>query len=154
MSKVTIIIVGYKRPDVLLRTFSSVQTLGAVHVRRCIIIDNGGCADAAQMLDREHSWVTAITGNGNVGFGKGCNLGLIETVTPLALLLNPDATLTRSALDEMVKFMNEHEEAGIIAPAIQEEGGGLQQAGGLPDPIRIAVEQCCALGPRRPAIPY
>ena len=76
----------------------------------------------------------------NLGFGRGCNLGIARATTPYVLLLNPDATLPRAALELLVRCLEQRPRAGVAAPAIREPGGKLQPAGGLLTPRALLYE--------------
>ena len=46
-----------------------------------------------QKIEREFENVKCILSGENIGYGKGNNIGLKETKTKYALILNPDAEL-------------------------------------------------------------
>jgi GT2 family glycosyltransferase len=72
--------------------------------------------------------VTRGVGRDNLGFGRGCNLGIARATTPYVLLLDPDAALPRGGLERLLAFLDRHPDAGAAAPAIREPGGRLPQA--------------------------
>lgn len=86
----TVVFVVYKSEDVLP---AALETVSA-HLPRAeiVVVDNG--STLAQ--DQLHTWAPTahlVTGQGNVGFGSGVNLGIRAASAPHVLVLNPDATL-------------------------------------------------------------
>jgi GT2 family glycosyltransferase len=114
--------------------------LQASHARGsldCIVVDNASGDGTPARVRESEPWVELIDAGENLGFGRACNLGAARVETPYILFLNPDATLPAEALETLVAFLDEHPQAGIVAPAIREPEGGLQLAGGIPTPWRV-----------------
>lgn len=63
---------------------------------------------------------------GNAGFAGAVNLGLAATEAPLVLLLNPDATPLRGALESLLEGFERHPEAAGLAPALEFPDGTSQ----------------------------
>lgn len=154
--RVTAIVVTYNSRHSVARALRPLHEAAMSGLLRCLVVDNASADRTASFVRRHFPWCTVIETGVNLGFGRACNLGFGLTRTPYALLLNPDAALPRSALEQLVSFMDTHSRAGIGAPAVLEPGGRLQYAGGLPTPTRVVMD---ALGidgadpDRRPIIP-
>ncbi|VVD27237.1 glycosyltransferase family 2 protein [Paraburkholderia dioscoreae] len=107
----------------------------ALHISRprlpvaLYLVDNGGLPDVSASLDelRARNVVCAvITGQGNVGYGRGHNLAIERSASRYHLVLNPDIDLARDALREGLDFFDAHPEAGLITPWIGDEHGAQQ----------------------------
>src|SRR5215467_15521363 len=57
-----------------------------------IVVDNASADGSRELLAREYPWVRVIASPKNLGFAGGNNLALREIKTPVAVLLNNDAT--------------------------------------------------------------
>ncbi len=97
------------------------------------IIDNGPAASEpvveALLQNRPQSPGVSfirISGHGNIGYGAGHNLAIRQTDTPYHLVLNPDVELRPNALNQALRFMHDHPQAGLLAPAVYTRNGALQ----------------------------
>lgn len=108
---------------------SAAALKGAVEV---VIVDNGstdGTIDVARQVMPD---ALILSGHGNIGFARGCNLGAARSSGRHILFLNPDATLRPPALRALLLTAAEHPEAGLL-------GGRTLRADGR-------VEHTCAAG--------
>ncbi|MCX5662497.1 MAG: glycosyltransferase family 2 protein [Planctomycetota bacterium] len=115
----------------------------------CVVVDNSSPDGTADIVEREHPWVRLVRSPGNIGFGRGNNLGFESVRSPLTLLLNPDAQMDVESLQQMIRFFDEHPRAGIAGPAIEGDDGHLQAAGHLPSPFGL-VKAASGIGESHP----
>jgi len=59
-----------------------------------IVVDNGSADETCEVVRTAFPTAMLLTGHGNVGFGRACNLGIEQASNPYVLYLNPDAVLT------------------------------------------------------------
>lgn len=96
-----------------------------------LLVDNGP-ADALrsarlqQLLSRWPGDARLIGGHGNVGYGRGHNLALAQVDSDFHLVLNPDVELAPDALREAIRFLDDHPDCGLLAPAVRGDDGELQ----------------------------
>ncbi len=109
----------------------------ALGLCECIVVDNASRDGTAGFVRSGYPWVTVVESGGNLGFGRGCNIGLARARTRYILFHNPDAVLEPDALETLVRFMDEHPRAAMVGPAMVLGGGGLQYAGRLPTPWTV-----------------
>lgn len=100
----------------------------------CVLVDNASTDGTGDFVASHYPWVRLICSPHNIGYGRGCNLGLHGARTKYVLILNPDAAITPDALQMLVDFMDSHHRAGIAAPAIIEGANRLQAAGMMTTP--------------------
>lgn len=154
----TAVIVTYNSRAVIGSALDAAEEAHRAGLLDVIVVDNAS-ADATPAFVRErYPWVRVIESGGNLGFGRGCNLGFSAVDTPYVLFLNPDAALPKAALEKLLAFMEDHPQAAIAGPATWNYGGTtLQGAGGLPTPAQIICEAAGIPGPstkhRRPIEP-
>jgi len=99
MSSVSVVMVSYYTGPILWLAVDSV--LAQPECKELIIVNNGNVPGDEQRLAlfaAREPRVRFITGHGNVGFAKGCNLGAASATGDYILLLNPDCMLPAGGL--------------------------------------------------------
>lgn len=131
----SIIIVNWNTRDLLTACLDSIERSlfsgdggGAGLETEIIVVDNGSTDGSAEMLRRDYPGVRLIENRENIGFARANNQGLAASRGHYLLLLNTDAFLREPALAQLVRFMDEHPEAGIIGPRLYFGDGTLQRS--------------------------
>jgi GT2 family glycosyltransferase len=68
--------------------------------------------------------VTYLHGHANIGYGAAHNLVLHGTGSDYHLVLNPDVELAPDSLANGVRWLDEHQDVGALAPLARDGGGG------------------------------
>ncbi len=134
---------GRERPDghetltVVIVTWNSaafvrecLQSLRVGHLNlatQIVHVDNAS-VDGSAWIANGFDPVETIINEQNRGFARACNQGIRLARGQCVLLLNPDATLRTGALDEMVAYMDNHPEVGILGPKVLNTDGSLQSS--------------------------
>jgi GT2 family glycosyltransferase len=85
-----------------------------------VVVDN---ASRDRSVEVARSFGAQVISNPkNLGFGAACNQGAKCLSTSHVFFLNPDATLTRTSLDELEKAIQRFPEAGGFGPAVKIHG--------------------------------
>lgn len=134
---VTAVIVTYQSRRTIGATLRSLEPSHALGLIDVVVVDNESQDGTANFVREQFEWANTIDAGGNLGFGRGCDLGFEHVETPYALFLNPDATLSTEALETLIDFMERRPEVGMCAPAIREQDGTLQVAGALTTPLGL-----------------
>lgn len=131
----SIIIVNWNTRDLLATCLDSIERSlfsgdggGAGLETEIIVVDNGSTDGSAEMLRRDYPGVRRIENRENIGFARANNQGLAASRGRYLLLLNTDAFLRGPALAQLVRFMDEHPDAGIIGPRLYFGDGTLQRS--------------------------
>ncbi|WP_415868259.1 glycosyltransferase family 2 protein [Burkholderia ubonensis] len=93
------------------------------------IIDNGGLPDIGSSLaalDTAGIRHVIVSGQGNVGYGRGHNLAIERADSDYHLVLNPDVDIEREALTRALEFWGTHPDVGLLTPRIDDGDGNLQ----------------------------
>lgn len=90
------------------------------------VSDNGSADGSAEMVREKFPRVELIDNRTNLGYPKANNEGIKRGAGRYVLLLNPDTEVTEGALPNLVKFMDEHPEAGAAGPKLKYPDGGFQ----------------------------
>ncbi len=116
ITDITIIITSFKSEKKIRRCLNSIDS-------QCNVINVENSNNRQYKLDIEKDFpnVKCILSGANFGYGKGNNIGLKEVRTKYALILNPDAELFPSTLQEFLTAAKEKEDFAIIGPGIVED---------------------------------
>lgn len=92
---------------------------GAIEAARLSLVDNGDDA-GLERLATKCGWpeTRVISGQGNVGFGRGHNLAIAEGVESFHLVLNPDVYVEPDSLFHAFCFLRSNPGCGLLSPSI------------------------------------
>jgi len=99
---ISAIVVSYYTGDILRLCLTNL--LASLSCVEIILVDNGNPDEVATELT---AWAEVeprlklITGHGNVGFGRGCNLGAKHAIGSVLAFVNPDCVVEPDALAHM-----------------------------------------------------
>ena len=113
---ITIVIASFKSEKKIKNCLNSIDK----HVK-VLVIENSDNLIFKENLEKEFSNVECVLAGANIGYGSANNIGLKKVKTKYALILNPDATLHSSALENFIKATEKIYDFAIMAPYIQEE---------------------------------
>ncbi|GAB4509460.1 MAG: glycosyltransferase family 2 protein [Anaerolineae bacterium] len=91
-----------------------------------IVVDSDSTDGTVPMLRRYFPEITLLPQTENVGFTRGNNIGLEAATGRYLFLLNPDTLVLGPALVNMVKYLDEHPDVGIIGPYTLNTNGTMQ----------------------------
>lgn len=118
----TIITVTYNSAEQLKKYWAFAPT----NFVNWIVIDNNSHDDSAKIA--EYLGATKVIRlQENFGFSKACNIGLQETWTEFVGFVNPDVTLTKLGLDEILSHLEMHD--SLVSQQLQNEDGSYQPNG-------------------------
>jgi hypothetical protein len=105
-----------------------------------VVVDNGSRDGTVDFVRDRFPEVRLVEAE-NRGLGAGWNIGLRETSSRYALLLNADAWLLEGALDRLVDFADTRPRAAVVGPRLLNQDGTLQRSvRGFPTLWRLATE--------------
>jgi len=113
-NKVSVIIVSYNTGPIIYRTLD--YTLAQEGLKEIIIVDNGNPPEVLEKLQlraNDNPLIKIITGHGNVGFSKGCNIGEEQASGEYILLLNPDCLLPSGSIAKTIGAMEASPESWL-----------------------------------------
>lgn len=127
------------RPDIeqLRHTLVSLDAAISAAVREAALrsvelhlIDNGDGRGIDESLysvpDPTTTRLITHTGHGNVGYGRGHNIGIRESRSDYHLVLNPDVIMDQRAIVNSLAFLHEHPDVGLVTPAVNDASGEAQ----------------------------
>lgn len=105
MNNITAVIVSYNRADLLRRAYESLRAVSDMPV---IIIE--GSDKDSECLEYSRSLVahntSILEAPGNIGHGKGMDLGIRQAKTEYVLLMDSDVEILKPCHDLMIEMMN------------------------------------------------
>ena len=107
----SVIIVIYKSEHVIENCINSIDSEIEI-----IVVDNSNNDQLKKKIETKYKNVKCILSKENLGMGAGNNLGIKSVNKDFVLILNPDVTLEKSSIDEIIQASKEIDNFGIIAP--------------------------------------
>lgn len=125
--------VNYLMKDELLRAIDSLlrDTQRCSYSVKIHVVDNSENRDGIrEALAARFPTVEYMDPKGNIGFGKGNNIGFQKTPARYYFALNPDTVVTSGsrAIERLIAFMDTHPKIGAIGPKITHLDGSLQNS--------------------------
>ena len=122
----TISIVSWNIKDLLKQCLKSVfeNTKGISY--EVFVSDNGSTDGTIEMIKQDFPQVKLIENGANIGFTKANNKVIRKAQGRYVILLNSDTVVTPGSLEALVKFMDEHPDAGAVGPKLEYPDGSFQ----------------------------
>ncbi len=92
------------------------------------VVDNASRDGSVEMVRNSFPDVDLIANQENRGFAAANNQAIRLASGSYVILLNPDTVIMDNALGAMVRFMENHPEAGAIGPKLVNADGSLQHS--------------------------
>ena len=122
----SIVMVSYRTGAALRHAVQ--RALAQEGLAELVLVDNGNPPETLSALPQD-ARLKIITGQGNIGFARGCNMGAGAATGEYILLLNPDCLLPEGALARGMQALAEHPEAWA-AGCLLLNADGTEQRGG------------------------
>ena len=114
--KITIVINTFNSDDKIHLCLNSIESKTKV-----IIVENSNNVNFKDELEKKYTNLECILTGQNLGYAKGNNLGLSKVKSKYALILNPDAILSKDTLDNFLITAEKLSDFAILGPAKQDE---------------------------------
>jgi GT2 family glycosyltransferase len=110
--KVSIIIVNWNGKHYLDTCLSSIlnQTIRDFEI---IMVDNASTDGSVDYLKEKYPFIKIIQTNQNLGFAKGCNVGIRESKADYIVALSNDTKVEKNWLEELIKVADSDKNIGI-----------------------------------------
>jgi GT2 family glycosyltransferase len=135
----SIIIVSYNTKEFLKGCIESIYKTTKNIKFEIIVVDNDSSDDSVLSIKKYVSSINKenfilIENKENVGFSKANNVGVKVAVGRYLLFLNSDTVIYENTLEEMVKFMDEHQDGGAATCKVVMPNGQIDDASHRGDP--------------------
>lgn len=140
----SVVMVSYRTGPVLIDSLKAALEQEAVD--EVVLVDNGNAGETRRAVDAlaaGNPRLRTIRGHGNVGFARGCNIGVRAAHGSHVLLLNPDCMLRPGVVARGLQVLAEHPGAAALTVRIENTDGTEQRGGrrNLMTPWTCLVEQ-------------
>jgi GT2 family glycosyltransferase len=125
-----IVIVSWNTKDLLCSCLRSVfLELATSQLKATVfVVDNNSFDGSADMVRQDFPEVQLIANTKNLGFAAANNQILLHHSAPFYLILNPDTEVLPGAFSTLLKFMESHPKAGIVAPQLLNTDRSIQRS--------------------------
>lgn len=96
---------------------------------RLYIVDNGSTDDTVEHIIATYPDVTILETGKNMGYGAGHNFIMDLLDSDYHVIINPDISVRDDVISNMVEYMEQHPEVGMLSPEIRFPDGHLQILG-------------------------
>ncbi|MEN6305534.1 MAG: glycosyltransferase family 2 protein [Armatimonadia bacterium] len=146
---------GARTPPAVIRDNQSggVQACGCRHPRalqsdtdtaldvETIVVDNASADGSTDMVRTKHPWARLIANDDNLFYAAANNQALRATEAHYKLLLNPDIIVHPGSLQALLRFLDDHPQAGAVAPRLRGLEAEVQHTcRSFPDPDVVIYE--------------
>lgn len=143
--KLSIIIVNYNVRYYVEQCVNSVERATADIDSEIFVVDNASQDGSVDYL-RKHfgNRIRLIESNHNLGFARANNMAIKQSKGQYVLLLNPDTFVGEESIRSVLKFMDEHPNAGAAGVMMQNSDGTIARESrrGLPTPLVSLLKMC------------
>ncbi|HET7116297.1 MAG TPA: glycosyltransferase family 2 protein [Hanamia sp.] len=138
---IDIVIVNWNSSDYLLKCIQSVFTeRNELYIGKVFIIDNHSSDDSLIQLPTHHKQVIIKNAQNN-GFAKAANQGFKLCTAAYILLLNPDARLLESTLEDCISFMEKEPGVDILGCRLLDDNGEISPScARFPTPLKMFAD--------------
>lgn len=124
----SIIIVNYNTKRLLKQTIQSVIDTTKNIRYEIIVSDNNSTDGSIEMVEECFSEVKLIKNKENLGFPKGNNVAIKEALGRYVLLLNSDTVVIDKCIEKCIKYMDIHNDVGVLGCKVVLKDGKLDHA--------------------------
>jgi GT2 family glycosyltransferase len=117
--KLSIVIVNWNGKPVLEDCLTSIYNNRLAFSFEIIVVDNDSRDDSVVMIQTQFPEVRIVRNAQNLGFAAGNNRGFAVARGRYVLLLNNDTIVLPGALDDSVRFMDDHADIGTLGCRIE-----------------------------------
>ncbi len=153
--RLSIAIVNWNTTDLLQGCLRSIAAHPPAVEYEIIVVDNASDDFREKLFRIRFPDVKLIANAANEGYAKGNNQAISQSVGAYVLLLNPDTEVTEGAIENLLEFVEIHEDAAAVGARLLRPDGTVERSvRGFPYPAAIACEYLglSRLFPRNAAI--
>lgn len=116
--KLSIILVHYDQEEIILRSIAEIISQRIESKFELIVVDNDENSSLRERIPQNVLYIKSLR---NLGYGGGNNLGASYGKGEYLLILNPDVSLHKLAIDRLVKFLDKNKKVAAVSPILINE---------------------------------
>ena len=138
-ARISVLIVSYNVKEYVDHAVDSLLKSNVTDLE-IIIVDNHSFDGTVEHIRSSYPNVTVVANEENVGFGKAVNQAASIANGDYFLILNPDTIVQENTISELLNYLNENKQVGMVGPKILNSDGSLQPACKRSFPtLRVAI---------------
>lgn len=122
----SVVIVSWNTRELLAQCLASIEVHPPGVPYEVWVVDNASTDGSATLVRQRFPLVHLVENAANIGFARANNQAIEQTRGRYAVLLNSDTVVCPGALEILVKFMDQHPDAGGCGPRLLNADGSLQ----------------------------
>lgn len=122
----SIIVVACSVRELIEECFTAVQQSQDTLKKEIIYVDNGSTDDTVEMVKNQFPDVIIIESPINLGFIRANNLAYPKATGKYVLMLNSDAFVGKTSLQETIDFMEKNSDCGVVGCRLVNREGVMQ----------------------------
>lgn len=128
VAELSILIVSYNTLALLRECLTSIIATTSDMMPEITVVDNHSEDGSARMVAEEFPGVTLIANERNAGFAAANNEAYRQCGGNYVLLLNPDTIVHGSAITDMLAYLKQHADVGIVTCRLLNSDGTTQRS--------------------------
>jgi N-acetylglucosaminyl-diphospho-decaprenol L-rhamnosyltransferase len=148
--RLSIIIVTYNSSAYIDTCLGSILEHPSAIDHEIVVVDNASTDGTAAAIRSRWTGVRVIDARANLGFARANNLGIEQTFGTLILLLNPDTSVPKAALDTLVAALDARPDVAVAGPRLVDADGHAELSfGRMMSPLNELRQKFLVEGSRR-----
>jgi GT2 family glycosyltransferase len=145
--RVAIVIVTYNSARDIDRALRSLADPPPATPHEILVVDNASADDTVTRVRASWPGARLIASPSNLGFAAANNRGIRESSSELVLLLNPDTSVPRGAIDRLVAHLDARLDVAIVGPRIVDGDGRAELSfGSMITPLTELTQKVLVVG--------
>lgn len=125
----SVIIVNWNAGNALYNCLLSLgEEDNAGFIDKIYVLDNNSTDGSLKRIENKFDRVIIIKNEKNLGYAKAVNKALKKNTEDYVLILNPDTEICKGSLKNMLNYMNNNPDVGMIGPKLVNSDGSFQAA--------------------------
>ena len=125
--KLSIVIPTYNAHEWIEQCLDSIRLHHSACHYEIIVVDDKSSDDSVAIVRSKFPDVRLFSNDRNLGFGKTVNVGLRAAAGACILVLNNDTWMHEGTLDAMIRYLDDHQDTGIVGPKVLSGNGAIQE---------------------------
>mgnify|MGYP002624495518 FL=1 len=129
--KVSVIIVNYNHKYFPKLAVEALEKSKGSFDMEIIVVDNASTdPESLEFLEKAHEdkRLVLVRQQKNVGFGRGNNIGAKVAEGDYIFIHNPDVQVGEKSIQQMVDYLEKHDDVGILGPQLVYSSGKVQES--------------------------
>ncbi len=129
--ELSIVIVNWNGSQILHKCLACIEQNHDNLRLEVIVVDNNSTDDSVWMVKNQYPWIKILQNSSNLGFAAATNQGLREAKSPYLLMLNNDTEILPGTLDNLLNYLKENEDVGVVGGLMVNPDGSPQLSYGF-----------------------